>query len=185
MARRAGDVHVALLRGINLGSRRIPMKDLAAIFETAGCEDVRTYVASGNVVYRAGKALARRIPDIVGATIADTFGFDVPIVTRTAAEIDAVVRGNPFRGEDTNPKIFHVAFLRDEPSKSKVALLDPARSPKDAFVVRGREIYINYAGGVAGSKLTMPYFDSRLGTVSTARNWRTVLTLQEMMRDGG
>ena len=59
MAGRAGDVHVALLRGINLGSRRLPMKDLAAMFESAGCEDVRTYVASGNVVYRAGFAPSR------------------------------------------------------------------------------------------------------------------------------
>ena len=161
------------------------MKDLAAIFQSAGCEDVRTYIQSGNVVYRARAALARRVPDLLESAIAENYGFEVPIVTRTVAEIDAVVRGNPFGDEDLNHKLFHVAFLRDEPTKSKVALLDPARSPRDAFVVRGREIYIRYDGGVAGSKLTMPYFDSRLGTVSTARNWRTVLTLQEMMRDGG
>ncbi|HEY7574565.1 MAG TPA: DUF1697 domain-containing protein, partial [Thermoanaerobaculia bacterium] len=90
MARRPGDVHVALLRGINnVGTRRLPMKDLAAIFAAAGCGDVRTYIASGNVVYRAGKALARRVPDLAREAIAERFGFDAPIVTRTADEMDA------------------------------------------------------------------------------------------------
>jgi uncharacterized protein (DUF1697 family) len=186
MARRAGDVHVALLRGINnMGSRRLPMKDLAAIFEAAGCEDVRTYIQSGNVVYRAGKALARRTPDLVQAAIADEFGFDVPIVVRTAADIEIVASGNPFLAQGADPKTLHVAFLRDRPDRAKIASLDPDRSPFDSFVVRGREIYLHLPNGVAGSKLTTQYFDSRLDTISTARNWRTVLTLQKMARSRG
>jgi uncharacterized protein (DUF1697 family) len=174
--------HVALLRGINLGSRRLPMKDLAAIFEGAGCRDVRTYIQSGNVVYRAGAALARRVPDLVEAAIADRFGFDAPVVTRTGAEIDAVVRANPFLAEGADPKALHVAFLKDRPAAPKVAALDPDRSPPDAFVVKGRELYLHLPNGVARSKLTNQWLDSGLGTISTARNWRTVLTLQEMAR---
>lgn len=177
-------VHVALLRGINLGSRRIPMPDLAGIFADAGCEDVRTYVASGNVVFRAGARLAGRIPDLVAAAIREGYGFHCPIVTRTAAEIDAVVAGNPFADEAAaDPKTVHVAFLQDRPMMSKIEALDPDRSPPDTFVVKGREIYLHCPNGVARSKLTNQWFDSRLGTVSTARNWRTVRKLQEISED--
>jgi uncharacterized protein (DUF1697 family) len=174
--------HLALLRGINLGSRRLPMKDLAAMLADAGCADVRTYIQSGNVVYRAAPALARRVPGIVEEAIAERFGFECPVVTRTAAEIDGVVKANPFPEAAAEPKTLHVAFLRDRPAKSKVAGLDPDRSPPDAFAVRGSEIYVHYPKGSARSKLTPQYFDPRLETLSTFRNWRTVLTLQEMLR---
>ena len=175
--------HVALLRGINLGSRRLPMKDLARIFEDEGCADVRTYIQSGNVVYRAGAALARRISDMVEAAIAERFGFEAPVVTRTAAEIAAVVRANPYANEAAaDPKSVHVAFLKDLPAPRAVSSLDPDRSPPDTFVVRGREIYLHLPNGAARSKLTNPWFDSRLRTVSTSRNWRTVTTLEQMAR---
>jgi len=184
MAAQTNDgVHVALLRGINLGSRRIPMPELAAIFQGAGCEDVRTYIASGNVVYRAGARLASRVADLVAKAIADEYGFDCPIVTRSAAEIDAIVEGNPFADEAAeDPKAVHVAFLKDRPAKARIEALDPDRSPPDRFVVRGCEIFLHCPNGVARSKLTNQWFDSRLATVSTSRNWRTVLKLQEMVR---
>jgi uncharacterized protein (DUF1697 family) len=159
------------------------MRDLAAIFEEAGATDVRTYIQSGNVVYRASAALARRIPTLIESEIAERFGFDAPVVTRTAAELAAIVRANPYADEAAaNPKSVHVGFLRDEPATRAVAGLHPDRSPPDTFVVRGREIYCHYPNGMGKSKLTNPWFDSRLGTVSTMRNWRTVTTLGEMAR---
>ena len=176
-------MYVALLRGINLGKRQLPMKDLARIFEDAGCADVRTYIQSGNVVYRAGAELARRVPGLVEAAIAERFGFDAPVVTRSAAELAAVVRANPYADEaEADPKSVHVGFLRERPSARAVSALDPDRSPPDTFVVRGREIYFHFPNGMGKSKLTNPWFDSRLGTVSTMRNWRTVITLEEMAR---
>jgi len=176
------DAHVALLRGINLGKRRIPMPELAEIFADAGCVDVRTYIASGNVVYRAGAKLAARIPDLVGSAIAGGYGFECPVVIRSAAELDAVVLGNPFAKEAAKePKSVHVTFLRDRPARGKVAALDPDRSPPDTFVVEGREVYLHLPNGAADTKLTNAWLDSTLGTVSTGRNWRTVLKLQEML----
>lgn len=152
------------------------------MLEEAGCTDVRTYIQSGNVVYRAAPALSRRLPDVLEKEIAERYGFECPVVTRTAAEVDEIVEGNPFPEAAAEPKTLHVGFLRDRPEKAQVAALDPHRSPPDAFVVRGSEIYVHYPKGSARSKLTPQYFDSRLETTSTFRNWRTVLTLQEMMR---
>ncbi|MGP0069481.1 MAG: hypothetical protein ACLQGP_38525 [Isosphaeraceae bacterium] len=72
-------------------------------------------------------------------------------------------------------------FLADMPSPDLVGKLDPHRSIPDAFLVRGREVYLHLPYGVARSKLTNDYFDSRLSTMSTGRNWRTVTKLYELM----
>jgi uncharacterized protein (DUF1697 family) len=75
----------------------------------------------------------------------------------------------------------HVMFLADLPSPVSVDNLDPDRSPPDTFVVRGREVYLQLPDGVARTKLTNGYFDSKLATTSTGRNWRTVTKLLELM----
>jgi len=100
---------------------------------------------------------------------------------RTAAEIVAVIRGNPFLKAGVAEEMLHVCFLADQPTKDLVAALDAGRSPPDKFVVVGREIYMHLVNGGGQTKLTNAYFDSKLKTVSTVRNWRTVLKLAEML----
>src|SRR3990172_6115866 len=91
------NVHVALLRGVNVGGKNmLPMKDLAAMFTNAGCASVSTYIQSGNVVFEASPALSRRIPTLLERAISDRFGYHVPVVTRSGAELGNIVRGNPF-----------------------------------------------------------------------------------------
>jgi uncharacterized protein (DUF1697 family) len=177
---KTGDAYVALLRGINLGGRRLPMPRLAEMFVEAGCRDVRTYIQSGNVVFGANATLAKRIPGLVAGAIEGEFGFDCPVVVRSATEMRSVARENPFLKKGADPAALHVMFLADEPDKVKVATLDPKRSPPDTFVVRGRDIYLHLLNGAAKTKLTNQYFDSRLKTVSTIRNWNTVLKLTGM-----
>ena len=179
------DMHVALLRGINVGGKnRLPMKELAAMFRGVGCSDIQTYIQSGNVVFRAEAALARRVPALITGAIWAGFGLKVPVVTRTGDEIAAVAANNPFLTAGVDPKILHVAFLMDRPDPSSIAALDPDRSPPDVFSVRGGEIYLRCPNGVARSRLTAQYFDSTLKTTSTARNWNTVLALLELACGG-
>ena len=173
--------HVALLRGINLGGKnKLPMKDLANMFTAAGCTNVQTYIQSGNVVFQASDSLAVRVPDVIQRAIRDEFGLNVPVVTRTAEALRSVVDHNPFHKAGEDPELLHVAFLADEPAKAQVDALDPNRSPPDRFVVRGRDVYLCLPNGMAKTKLSNAYFDSKLKTVSTARNWRTTLKLLEM-----
>jgi len=73
-----------------------------------------------------------------------------------------------------------MGFLANKPSAARIRELDPARSPPDEFEVRGREIHFRCPNGVARSKLTNQYFDSKLATTSTVRNWTTVLKLIEL-----
>lgn len=177
-----GDVvHVALLRGINVGGKnKLPMKELATIFTAAGCTEVRTYIQSGNVVFRARPPVAKRTADFVAKRILSRFGFRVPVVLRTASDLRRVTERNPFLGPSIDTRLLHVAFLARKPSAAKVAELEPDRSPPDEFQVRGREIYLRCPNGMARTKLTNQYFDSRLATTTTVRNWRTVLKLLEL-----
>ena len=173
--------HIALLRGVNVGGRnKLPMANLRAIFTAAGCEAVQTYIQSGNVVFEAAQDLAERVPEIVSTAIRRRFGFDTAVVVRSKEALRQVVASNPF---DTSgdPRFLHVAFLGDTPSAEAVARLDPERSPPDAFAVRGCSVYLHYPNGVARSKLTNEYLAAQLQTVSTTRNWRTLLALLEMV----
>jgi uncharacterized protein (DUF1697 family) len=177
----ASRTHVALLRGINLGSaNRLAMKDLAALFERAGCVDVRSYIQSGNLVFGASADVAKRLAERITADIERRFGMRVPVVLRTADELRAVARDNPFLAAGADADKLHIMFLADKPDKKACAALDPQRSLPDAFVVKGREVYLFLPNGAGKSKLSNGYFDSKLATISTARNWRTVLKLVEM-----
>ena len=178
--------HVALLRGINVSGRNmLPMVELAKMFAAVGCGDVKTYIQSGNVVFRANDGIAGKLADSITQRIEEQFGCKVPVVLRTAAELIEVVRRNPFLKAGAAEDSLHVYFLAGAPAAGDVAGLDAGRSAPDAFAVVGREIYLQLPNGMGRTKLTNAYFDSKLKTVSTARNWRTVLKLVEMVGGTG
>ena len=147
------------------------------MFREAGCDDVRTYIQSGNVVFRADPALAENIPSLISASILSRFGYRVPVVTRTAYELQEIVQANPFAEAGAEANRLLVLFLEELPDRAHVEALDPNRSPGDEFAVVGREVFLHCPNGVARSKLTNTYFDSRLSTTSTGRNWRTAKKL--------
>lgn len=177
------ETYLALLRGVNVGGKnKIAMKDLAAIFAEAGCHAPRTYIQSGNVIFEADGATALLVPAAVSAAIAARFGFQSPVVVRTAARIDDVVRDMPFPVDGVDGTTLHVSFLAASPSTERVAALDPQRFAPDVFVVRGDAVYLQLPHGMARTKLTTAYFDRALATISTVRNWRTVTALHALMR---
>ena len=173
---------VALLRGINVGGKnKLPMRDLIALFVEAGCTDVQNFIQSGNVIFRAAPRLSAQLPGLITAQIAKQFGYRTPVLLRTAEQFRATIAKNPFLVAGADENALYVMFLADEPSSAGVASLDPERSPPDVYQVQGREIYLNLLNGAAKTKLTNDYFDRKLATTSTARNWRTVNKLLELM----
>ena len=177
------ETYVALLRGINVGGKnKLPMKDLSAMFVEAKCADVRPFIQSGNIIFCASGGVTTKLPGLIAAQIAKRFGYAIPVILRTVEQIGAVLRANPFLEAGAPEAELYVAFLADIPSKTRVQDLDADRSPPDTFEVRGQEIYLRLPNGAARSKLTNAYFDSKLATTSTIRNWRTVAKLFELMR---
>ena len=176
--------HVALLRGINVGGKnKLPMKDLVAMFERAGCARVRNYIQSGNVVFDAEEKVVNGLAAKIEAEIDRAFGLRVPVMLRTARELRALAQKNSLLDAGASPDSLHVMFLASDPGKARAAALDPDRSPPDTFVVRGREVYLCCPNGIGRTKLSNVWFDAKLGTISTGRNWKTVLTLVEMCGD--
>lgn len=176
------ETYLALLRGINVGGKnKISMADLAAIFVEVGCVAPRTYIQSGNVIFEAAPETAVLVPAAVSTAIATHFGFQSPVVSRTASEIDAVVRDVPFPVDGVDETTLHVSFLAATPTADRVAALDPQKFAPDLFVVHGRTIYLQLPQGMARTKLTNAYFDRALATISTVRNWRTVIALRALM----
>ncbi len=165
------------------GKNLLPMKELAKLFEAAGCTGVRTYIQSGNIVFSASEAVARGIGPEISKRIEKKFGLRVPVVVRSVKEMKKVAASHPHVKKGVDQKWVHVCFLLAQPDAKSIAALDPARSPGDEFVVIGSEIYMHLPNGAGNSKLTNAYFDAKLQTVSTMRNWATVLTVLAMMEE--
>ncbi|HIE91702.1 MAG TPA: DUF1697 domain-containing protein [Acidobacteria bacterium] len=182
-SRSGSGTHVALLRAINVGGRnRLPMARLVGMFDEVGCQRVRTYIQSGNVVFDASPALASRVASLVSSLIAVQMELKVPTVTRTAAELERIVSPNPFVDTDADTAIVHVGFLANAPTPTQIATLDPERSPPDECVVHGRELYLHCPNGVARTKFTTTYLDRVFDTTVTVRNWRTTLAVLDLAR---
>ena len=129
---------IALLRGINVGGKnKLKMAALAELFEGLGCNAVRTYIQSGNVVFEAGSAKAKSLPDQVESAILDEFGLRVPIIIRSAEELRTAIENNPFDTPKLDPKLLSVGFLKGKPTAARIAQLDPNRSPGDRYQVEG------------------------------------------------
>jgi uncharacterized protein (DUF1697 family) len=169
--------HIVLLRGINLGSRnRIAMPKLRAALEAAGFVDVRTYLQSGNVVLSS----PLRPEQAVRKVIADEFGLDIAVVTRTRAQLANVVERNPLARVAKEPKRYQVSFLDAKPSRELVRRIEEAADPKERVVVDGREVYAWHPDTIARSKLWTLLAGRSLGVTATARNWTTVTKLLEL-----
>jgi uncharacterized protein (DUF1697 family) len=175
-------VIVSMLRGVNVGGRnQIKMETLRALYESLGLEDPRTYVQSGNVVFRTKErnlsALAKRIEDAVE----QSFGFRPAVIIRTTSELRGAIARNPFaRRRGIDPSKFLVTFLASAPTaEARDQVLKIKADPEELFV-DGREVYIYFPNGLARPKLAWSTIAKMLGTSGTARNWNSVTKLLEI-----
>jgi uncharacterized protein (DUF1697 family) len=176
---------ILLLRGINLGPhKRVPMPELRALLSDAGFGDVRTYVASGNVVLSSDASdSAAEVAGEAEALIAERFGFSVDVIARTAEEMAEVVDRNPLADVAVNPKRYQVSFLEAEVAPDVLARIEALRAEPERLVAIGRELYAWHPDGIGRSKLWNKLAGTGLGVRATARNWTTVTTLLEMARE--
>jgi uncharacterized protein (DUF1697 family) len=166
---------IALLRAVNVGGTgKIAMSDLKRLCEEAGCANVRTYIASGNVILESGSAEARLKAKLEAALKAHV-GKPVGVMVRSAAEMADVVARNPFPRKAPNRTV--AIFLDRPPGRD---ILDGVRGRKDEEIrVMGREIYVRYPDGIGKSELIIPGAKD-----GTARNMNTVAKLAELAAKG-
>jgi uncharacterized protein (DUF1697 family) len=168
---------VALLRGINLGSkRRVPMADLRELMGELGYEDVRTVLQSGNIIFTGAKAKAR---ETLEARLADRYGFKVDVVLRTMDELQAVVDNEPFGDEATDLTRCFVVFLPSGPNAKALQALAEQDFAPDRFEAGGRELYAWCPEGMQNSALMRALGKPGLAETATVRNMSTVKKLLE------
>ncbi len=163
--------YVALLRAINVGGTgKLPMSDLRAICEEAGFADVQTYIASGNVLFES-KAATAKVKGELEARLLTHVGKPIDVVLRTAAEMSAVLKANPFAKAEARHTY---AIFLDEPPPAD-ALARVAGQQDEEMRIGKREIFIHYPTGMGRSKLRIP-----AAKTGTARNMNTIAKLAEL-----
>ena len=171
-------VYVALLRGINVGGKtKIAMAALRDTCAAVGCEDVVTYIQSGNVVLKS-KLTADKLRAALEAAIAEEFGFNPAVMIRTAKEISAVVDRNPYAG--TDDKTLHVGFLHAAPNATTKKCLSAIDCTPEELTVVGRDIYLHLPNGMGRAAMPVQMERCLRPTTITVRNWRTVTKLAEL-----
>jgi uncharacterized protein (DUF1697 family) len=173
---------VALFRGINVGGNNmLLMKDLKTLMEKNGCRDVRTYIQSGNVVFRSSLTDPGDIERRLTAAVEKKHGFTPRVLALTLGDLEKAVAGNPFPQASRDDRSVHVFFLAEPPKRADTDGLERARASSERFALRGRHLYLYTPEGLGISKLGRQA-ERLLGVAATARNWRTVTTLLDMMK---
>jgi uncharacterized protein (DUF1697 family) len=173
--------YICFLRGVNVGGNKLlKMAELKALFDALKLRDAKTYLQSGNVVFRSDETdrviLKRRIED----GIRKKGGMEVKVILRTTDELRKVIEANPFPPEDRNPSGLVVAFLGGPIANTAKSLLMSLKIDSEELHFAKQELYLYFVESMARSKLANALTEKKLGVNVTARNWNTVNALLKM-----
>ena len=175
---------IALLRGINVGGNNpLPMKELVAILSAEGFQDVRTYIQSGNAIFRSATGTPTALAARIGRAVEKARGFRPRVLLLNVRQLERAVALNPFPDAEARPRTLHLFFLAAVPRAADLAALERVRSGDEAFAFRGKVFYLRTPDGSGTSKLAASA-ERLIRVDATARNWKTVTTLLAMTRLG-
>jgi uncharacterized protein (DUF1697 family) len=178
---RVATTWLALLRGINVvGKNKVPMKALAGALETAGFQAVRTYIQSGNIVFRSPGGDAGALAAKIARLVERKFGCAPAVLVISKAQLAAAVRANPFPDAQHNHKLLHLYFFDSPPKSPDIESLGRVAAGREAFALKGSVFYLWTPDGFADSVLRSRV-ERCLGVPATARNWRTVNELLKLL----
>lgn len=178
---------ICLLRGINLGARnKVNMPELRRRLGDAGFTDVRSYVQSGNVVLTAPHRDAGEVGAAVRAVVLEGFGIDTPVVVRTPERIRELVAWCPYPADAAErPTAVHVIHLAERPEPARLKELLAADWGDDEITAEGTELCLRYSATMHRSRLQHAMLLKRLGVDGTARNWRTLTAIADLLTPRG
>jgi uncharacterized protein (DUF1697 family) len=177
-------IYVALLRGINVGGHnKVKMADLKRLFETMGFGKVQTYIQSGNVLFESEEG-ANLVQQRIEQEFSEVFAFSVPVILRTAMELEGIIRDCPFQTDAlTEGESLNLAFLSEVPSEDAINHLLTFRSDVEECEIEGKDVYLFLRQSIRNSKLSIHL--QKLGVSATIRNWRTINKLATMAKAMG
>lgn len=177
--------YIAVLRGINVGTgRKVPMADLRKLCESLGLLRVQSYIQSGNLVFELPNP--EPIPVLearLQKSFSEAFGFEIPVLIRTSEEWAVSIARNPFlKEENVDIERLHLTCLKELPSPELLEKIKAFQYLPDRYEIVGSDGYIFCAAGYGKTKLANSFFESKLKTSATTRNWKTVMQLNELAK---
>jgi uncharacterized protein (DUF1697 family) len=177
--------YIALFRGINVGgSNVLPMKELVALLENLGSQNVKTYIQSGNAIFQNKEKDASLLSNRIRAAIKESHGFEPRVVMLELEEIEKAVGSNPFPEAESEPKTLHIFFLSSVPKNPDFDALESIKGDRERFALKDGVFYLHAPDGIGRSKLAANA-EKLLGASMTGRNWRTVCKVMEMAQQCG
>ncbi len=175
--------YIVLLRGINVGGhKKVKMEDLRKVLESAGYINVKTYIQSGNILLETQKESDKKLASDISKLMLEHFGFEVPVLARTIAEWAKIAEDLPF--EELLIEFLHITLLDELPDQKAVDAIDRSKfNPNEKWQVIGKTVYLYCPDGYGRTKLTNEFWEKKLGSAATTRNWKTLLALMEMVEN--
>lgn len=171
----------ALLKGVNLNGRKLPMADLKALVEALGYREVATLLASGNVVFACDETDGAKVEATLEAAL-DAYGLKTDVVVRSTTDLQAILAANPFpEAALARPNHVVVLFHRESVPAGLLDALPEIYQGRETLIARGRELYVDYIDGIGASKLPQAMAKLKFPRIATARNWNTVVKLAALL----
>lgn len=173
------------MRGINVsGQKLIKMVELKTLYEGLNFVDVKTYIQSGNVVFKAQEPKTKNLENLIQKNIQECFGFDVPVMVLSKEQWEVVQQNNPFiTDRKVHENRLYVTFLSDEPSYKALEKTQQSEHGVDEYIVSGKVIYLFCPDGYGNTKLSNTFFENKLKLTATTRNWNTINKLMWMANE--
>ena len=178
---------ISMLRGINVsGQKRIAMPELKELYENLNFSAVSTYINSGNVVFASVGSDTAILSEKIEREIFKKFGFEVPVIIRTAKEMRSVLSNNPFLKESgIDREKLHVTFLSDKPANDGIKKILEYDYKPDRLIVGATEAFLYCPNGYGRTKYTNSFLENKLKVKATTRNWKTVKELAMLAGSSG
>lgn len=168
--------YVSLLRGINVnGQKIIKMDALRSLYEKLGFIAVKSYLQSGNIVFKAELTDTELLSNKLQQAVKDTFGFDVPILVMEPLQLEAALKDNPFQqGDGFDIKHVYFSFLFQKASPDDFASVEAKKSAAEQLHWAEQLIFLYCPDGYGKTKLSNNFIEKKLKLMATTRNWNTV-----------
>lgn len=171
-------VHIALIRGINVGrAKRVAMSDLRALIQRLGYDDVRTILNSGNVVFASKGPVPRDLAEQIEDAMKARLGVSARVMVFSARDISRVIEENPLPNATGDPSRYLVAFVSNTAHLKRLDALAKKSWTPETLALTRRAAYLHCPNGILGGELVAAVMGA-LGTAGTTRNWATVGRLQ-------
>lgn len=169
------NTYISILRGINVsGKKLIKMDALRSLYEANGFHEVKSYVQSGNVIFKSKVEDCIQLEQKIAVAIKSQFGFDVPIIVMSSIQLKQIIDNNPFiQDPKKDPAFLHVTFLSSKPQSIDQAVFQDKLQGDEAISFHLNAVYLYCPSGYGKTKLSNNFIEAKLKISATTRNWKS------------